>query len=104
MKSFYYPDIQTSVWGQPLLRQNQFGQQQKSPPTGYSAASRITQPHKTTEDAGPFMLTRPQGVLAAMLNEEDLHGDLASDQPLVSVAGDGRDDKTNGDSLDNTYQ
>jgi len=43
------------------------------------------------------MLTRPQGVLAATLNEEDLYGHLASDQPLVSVVGDGRVDKTSGD-------
>jgi len=43
-------------------------------------------------------------VLAATLNEEDLHGDLASDQPLVSVVGDGRDGKTSGDLRNNTYK
>jgi hypothetical protein len=41
-------------------------------------------------------------VLAATLDEEDLQGDLASDQPLVSVVVDGRDDKTSGDLRNST--
>jgi hypothetical protein len=50
------------------------------------------------------MRDRPLGVLAATLNEGDLHGDLASDQPLVSVVREWRDDKTSGDLRNNTYK
>ena len=43
-------------------------------------------------------------MLAATLNEGDLHGDLASDQSLVSVVGERCDDKTSGDLRNNTYK
>jgi len=57
MVSFYSPDIQTSIWGQPLLRQI----------SSYSSKIRllldilqqVSQPHKATEDAGPFTRIGP---------------------------------------------